>query len=533
MNNDLIIYQIYPKSFCDSNNDGIGDIQGIISKLDYLSELGINTIWLNPIFKSPQKDNGYDVSDYLQIDPIFGTMEDVLELIEKAHQKNLKIIFDLVLNHTSDQHPWFQKALLDPNSKYRNYYHFVDEIPNNWGSFFGGSAFEKADNGLYYFHLFDQTMPDLNWENPLVMEEMLEVAKFWLDKGIAGFRLDAFIHMAKDDFSKQAIPENEIVVAEEFYANLPKVDEYISCFINELKKQYPQSIFIGEAASATTDDAIRYQKYCDSIITFRYFEEEIINQFPTLNHDYQPRRWKKENFKALMNDWQLNDRLNPSLYWNNHDMGRLINRFGDLKYRFPSAKCLATLMYLQRGIPIILYGEELGMLNFLATDINDLERVDAKFWVNYGVKQGFDFEELLNSASQLSRFASRGYMQWDDGKYHGFSDHEPWIINNEDSNCFKVQENDKDSLYHYYKQLFTLKKLNVFINGSYEDIPHQSLYKYRRKLNDDSYIVVCNLNDVEIDYTPIGEIILENNYYNNKLLPFGSLVIKESNDEFK
>lgn len=367
---DRIIYQIYPKSFRDSNGDGIGDLRGIIGKLEYLKDLGVNTIWLNPIFVSPQVDNGYDVSNYYALDEKMGTLHDFDEFVETAHSLGLDVILDFVMNHTSDKHPWFKDAIANERSLYRDYYLWAKgkdgKLPNNWGSFFGGSVWEKdpqADD-VYYFHLFDKKMPDLNWRNPEVRRSMADIAKFWIDHGVDGFRLDAFIHIAKADF-EQNMPSHGKkgpIVAEPFFANMPLVQTYLHEFVKTLREYKPDIFILGEAASADIDLAVDYtdpsKEMCDTVVTFRYFEDDKSKLDPELPEFGQPLPLKIETFKDTMVTWQkrLQKISYPTLYWNNHDMPRVLTRFAaESEHKKAAAKMLATLMYLQRGVPCIYW----------------------------------------------------------------------------------------------------------------------------------------------------------------------------------
>ncbi len=380
---EAIFYQVYPRSFKDTNGDGIGDLKGIISRLDYIQLLGVTAIWLNPIFSSPQIDNGYDVSDYYTIDPIFGTVSDAVELIEEAHKRNLKVIFDLVVNHTSDQHVWFQEALKGPDNPYRNFYIWEDakqggHLPNNWVAIFGGSVWEKEPVGdQYYFHLFKKEMPDLNWDNPEVEKAILDIGKFWLNHGVDGFRLDAFIHMDKlDDFHEVEMENGEeLVSAQKINAFLPNIKNYVQNLSMDLRKVKEDIFILGEAASANVDLAFEYTNpesdMCNAVVSFLIFPEDETMKDPRLPFNMQSSRLNKKAFKEVMVDWQtkMDPYGGPVLYWNNHDMARVVSRFGDVEhYRDNSSKMLATLMYLQQGIPFIFNGEEIGMRNLHYSD---------------------------------------------------------------------------------------------------------------------------------------------------------------------
>ena len=538
---EAIIYQIYPKSFYDSNNDGIGDIQGVIEKLPYLKKLGVNALWLNPIFSSPQVDNGYDIDDYESIDPLFGTMEDVEAFIEQAHQQGMKVIFDFVLNHTSDQHPWFQKALADKNSKYNDYYYFMDEKPNNWASFFGGSVWERTKDGRYYFHLFDKKMPDLNWSNPEVREKMMAIAQFWANKGIDGLRLDAFIHLGKADFSLQK-EGGDPIVAEEYYAHLNEVHQYMQEFNTQLKQAFPQLFFVGEASSASLEQAVDYMKperhECDSVITFRYFEETEAPVYKELSAQFQPKVFDWQRFAHTMDEWQEKiGRVGyPTLYFNNHDMARMVNRFGSLVSRKESQKCLATLMYLQKGIPILLYGEEIGMENHHAQSIDDIEENEGIHFYNQALDYGLNQEEILSMMENHTRNASRGAMQWDDTKYAGFSTHQPWLgVNVEKEYNVAAEEKDEHSILNYYRQLLSLKKEPLYIDGVYHRLSVEPVYAYTRENEGKKATIYCNLSEKRVTVQNKGNIRLGQNIEQEEetlvLGPWASVVIEEDKNE--
>ncbi len=548
---EAIIYQIYPKSFKDSNNDSVGDIPGITSQLDYIKSIGVNTLWLNPIFISPQVDNGYDISNYYAIDPLFGTEDELTEFIGEAHKRELKIIFDLVLNHTSTQHPWFYEASKSPDNIYRDYYIWEkgrgELPPNNWASFFGGSVWEKdKESDDYYFHLFDKEMPDLNWENPEVRHAMLDIAKYWLSKGIDGFRLDAFIHLDKADFSLQVpnIPEGQVAIAEEYYANLPKVKEYLSYFISELRAIKPDLFILGEAASANEVLAKEYtdpeNNQCDTVVSFRYFPEELAKPDRRLPLALQQKQLAVKDFKATMLSWQarLNEERYPTLYWNNHDMPRLVSRFGDVTaYRDASAKMLATLMYLQRGLPIILYGEELGMKNVVIDDIEVFQDPGAKDYFNEMLAEGVTKEEALEIIASVNKEASRGAMQWNTEGYAGFSEVEPWSdVNVEEIYNVASQLETADSILRYYQRLMKLKQQPLFNQAEFRLLETtDDTYVYQRKLADKSGLIACNLSQetVVIDLPKSmagGQVLLNSTLYvlteNQLELPaYGAVVI--------
>ncbi len=507
-----IIYQIYPKSFQDSNSDGIGDLNGIRKRIPYLKELGINAVWLNPIFVSPQVDNGYDVSNYFAIDPKMGTMENMDNLIKEMHEAGIHVIMDFVLNHTSDQHPWFQDAIKNPESIYRDYYIFAGENnqrPNNWGSFFGGSVWEKdpAGTGQFYFHLFDKRMPDLNWNNLEVRHAMTEIAKYWLEKGIDGLRLDAFIHIAKADL-RQNFPvdskDKEPVIAEPFFANLPQVQKWMRPFCEEIKQDYPDALLLGEAASANVNLAVDYTNkdnhLMDSVITFRYFTEDQSKIDPSFLNNYQPKPLDWVKFKQNQTIWQqtLSGISKPTLYWNNHDMARLATRIAK---NDTQARSLAMLMYLQCGIPIIYYGEELGMRNLQFEDINDFQDDTVKEFVKSAEKAGVTSKEALLMVSKTHKLPARGPMPWDNERNNGFTDKEPWIKGKKLDETNAADEiADDSSMFNFYKKLISLKKEQLFQDGNYYLwSTSDGSYVYERNLKDKKALIAVSLSQEPIE----------------------------------
>ena len=503
-----IIYQIYPKSFQDSNGDGVGDLNGIRKRIPYLKNLGVNAVWLNPVFVSPQVDNGYDVSNYFAIDPHMGTMEDMENLIKDLHRAGIHLIMDFVLNHTSDQHPWFQDAIKNPDSLYRDYYIFAGhdgKRPNNWGSFFGGSVWEPdpAGTGQSYFHLFDKRMPDLNWKNPEVRHAMLEVAEYWLKKGIDGLRLDAFIHIGKADL-RQNYPTgdgdvNKPIVAEPFFANLPQVQEWMRPFCEQIKQDYPDTLLLGEAASASVNLAVDYttkrNHLMDSVITFRYFTDDDSNCDQRFSEQYQPKKLDLTAFKQNQVVWQqtLAGVSQPTLYWNNHDMARLATRVAKTQTQ---AKSLAMLMYLQRGIPVIYYGEELGLKNLHFTSADQFEDQIVAPWLKDAEKV-LSKDAALAMASETHKLPARGPMPWDATENHGFSEVKPWITGiKQDDACVANEINDTTSMFNFYQKLLELKKEALFQTGTYYMIStDKNSYVYQRDLHDESAIVAVSLSD--------------------------------------
>ncbi|WP_390410606.1 alpha-glucosidase [Lacticaseibacillus jixiensis] len=493
---EAIIYQIYPKSFQDSNGDGVGDLRGIQARIPYLQALGINCVWLNPVFASPQVDNGYDVANYYAIDERLGTMADMEALIKALHQAKIRVVLDFVVNHTSDQHPWFQDAIQTPHSLYRDYYIFQNgPAPNNWGSFFGGSVWEEAPDasGQMYFHLFDKHMPDLNWANPEVRHAMQDVAEFWLHKGLDGLRVDAFIHIAKANLAQDfpTTAADEPVVAEPFFANLPQVQTWLKPFVAQLKADFPDAFLLGEAASASVDLASAYTDHLmDAVVSFRYFTQQPGDV--GLPAAYQPKMMDWQAFKQTQAVWQQTLMAYPTLYWSNHDMGRVLGRVAQSATH---ARSLAMLMYLQRGLPIIYYGEELGMQNLQFTSADDFKDPTVAPFVAAAVNHGLSEAEALAMVSATHKLPARAPMQWDDAPHHGFSTQTPWLSGQElPTASAAAQQLDRDSMWQFYRQLIELKKRHLFQTGDYLLLTtDENSYVYQRQTPDAKAIVAVGL----------------------------------------
>lgn len=495
-----IIYQIYPKSFQDSNGDGIGDLKGIIQRIPYLQKLGVNTVWLNPVFASPQVDNGYDVANYYAIDESLGTMADMQALIQALHAAGLHLLLDLALNHTSDQHPWFQDAAKSVNSIYRDYYIFAGhngQKPNNWGSFFGGSVWapDPTGSGASYFHLFDAHMPDLNWANPELRHAMADVCDFWLAQGIDGLRADAFIHIAKarldQDYPTPA--GDQPVVAEPFFANLPQVQTWLRPFVAHLKTDYPNTFLLGEAASAEVNTAASYTDHLmDAVITFRYFTMDDRHLNAKLPAVYQPRGLDWLAFKQQQAIWQQTLPSLPVLYWGNHDMARV---FGRVAHTETAAKSLALLMYLQRGIPIIYYGEELGMTNLSFDHAENFDDQTVTEFMQAAETAGVSDSQALAMVNATHKLPARGAMQWDETAQAGFSSTLPWLTgHSQPTPPASVQGEDDESLLTFYRQVLALKKQPLFTRGDYlQWTSDDHSYVYQRQLDDQVAIVAVAL----------------------------------------
>ncbi|USD41819.1 alpha,alpha-phosphotrehalase [Vibrio sp. SCSIO 43135] len=494
------IYQIYPKSFCDSTNKGTGDIQGIISKLDYLKLLGVDAIWLTPVYQSPMIDNGYDISDYYAINPDFGTMADFDQLLAQAHQRGIRIIMDIVVNHTSTEHQWFQSALGDKSSPYRHYYIWKDPvdggIPNNWQSKFGGSAWEWDEKTEQYFlHLFAKEQADLNWENPNVRAEVKEVISFWAEKGVDGFRLDVINLISK----QQDFPNDDVGDGRRFYTDGPRVHEYLQ-EISEAVFQKYGSVTVGEMSSTTLE-------HCQQYSSLDNKELSMVFNFHHLKVDYpNGEKWTKAPFdfsmlKQIFNHWQtgLNGKGWGALFWCNHDQPRVVSRLGnDVQYRVESAKMLAASVHMMQGSPYIFQGEEIGMTNPGYTSIEQYRDVESTNMYDIMVNQhGVEHDEMMAILAQKSRDNSRTPMQWNSEQYAGFSKAQPWLevaSNYPEVNAQQAVA-DNDSVFYFYQQLIKLRKqIEVITTGSYQDLypEHHAVFGYQRTSKHQTLICLNN-----------------------------------------
>ena len=502
------VYQIYTKSFQDSNGDGLGDIRGVISRLDYIKELGADYIWLTPFFKSPLNDNGYDVSDYLSVDPVFGTMEDVEELIAQAEARGIGCMFDMVFNHTSTEHAWFRKALAgDP--EYMDYYIFRDGEPDvpptNWESKFGGSAWEYVPHlKKWYLHLFDVTQADLNWDNPKVREELKNVIRFWKNKGVKGFRFDVVNLISKPE----AFENDYAGDGRRFYTDGPHVHEYLQ----ELTRDtgIASMVTVGEMSSTSLENCIRYSRPEDKELTMCF-------NFHHLKVDYKDGdKWKLKEpdlgeLKRLFTEWQEGmekaDGWN-AVFWCNHDQPRAVSRFGDdRKYWKESAKTLAIVAHMFRGTPYVYQGEELGMTNPRYSDISQYRDVESINYYKILQERGASKEEALAVLGERSRDNGRTPMQWKAGPNAGFTDGEPWIGIPENYSYINVEEEnkDEDSILSCYKKLIRLRKEHrVIAEGDigfiYRD--HPQVLAYRRRTEEEELIVLANMTGREAALAP-------------------------------
>lgn len=499
-----IVYEVYIQSFKDSNNDGIGDINGLESKLDYIKELGANSIWITPIFKSPLVDNGYDIEDYESINPIYGTMSDFEKLLISAHKKNLKIILDLVVNHTSDKHKWFLESKKSKNNQYSDYYIWRDPKPDgtepsNLGSAFGGSAWTYvAERKQYYLHLFSEQQPDLNWNNVKVRQSIYHMMKFWLDKGVDGFRMDSISLISKPETFDNVPLENHQRYGAYYYniSNGPHIHAYLQEMNSEVLSKY-NIITIGETPHTTPEEA---KKYVDPYRN----ELDMVFQFEHMHVDYgkfgrySDVMYKLNDLRCAMNKWQEKLSWNTN-YLGNHDQPRIVSRFGnDDKYRIKSAKVLAMMYILQKGTPFIFEGEEIGMTNLHITNINELKDIEAHYNYNFFIDKHISPEKALEMVNRKTRDNARTPMQWNFDRNSGFSDVKPWFDVNSNYKSINVKKDlqSRDSIYRFYQKLLQLRKEDsIMIDGEFRPlyINDSEIYAFIRELSGHKKLIVCSL----------------------------------------
>ena len=508
---EAVIYQIYPRSFADSNGDGIGDLNGITAHLDYLETLGIDVIWLSPVYKSPNDDNGYDISDYRDIMDDFGTMEDFDRLLAEAHRHHIRIVMDLVVNHTSDEHAWFIESRSSRENPHRDYYIWKEpkdgKEPNNWGACFGGSAWELDEHtGMYYLHCFSRKQPDLNWENPKVRDEVFDMMNWWCEKGIDGFRMDVISMISKDpSFPDGPVEDGLYGSLAPYVCNGPHVHEYLQEMNRRVLSHY-DLLTVGEAAGVTIEEA---QKYANNDGTelgmvFQFEHVELVKGPIGKWSDQKP---KLRDFRRIMNKWQyeLEGKAWNSLFLDNHDQPRVVSRFANdsEQYRVVSAKMIATCLHMLKGTPYVYQGEELGMTNAYfdrLEDYRDIESINAFHqYVDSGLVTA---EDMMRYLKEISRDNARTPMQWDDSRNAGFTTGTPWI--NVNPNYPKINAQaavaDPDSVFHYYQELIRLRHtLPVIVYGKFEGLLEDSetIYAYRRLLDGQVLTVACNFTDQE------------------------------------
>ena len=506
---ESVVYQIYPKSFKDSNGDGVGDIRGIIQKLDYLKELGVNVLWISPMLESPQDDNGYDISDYRRIYEEYGTMEDYEELLCEAHKRSIRILMDLVVNHTSDEHNWFIESRKSKDNPYRDYYIWKDPVngkePNNWGGAFGGSAWEyDPQTQMYYLHLFSKKQPDLNWENEKVRQEVYDMMKFWCEKGIDGFRMDVISMISKD----QRFPDGEMNNG--LYGDFgpycvhgPRVHEFLQEMNQKVLSKY-DIMTVGETAGVTIEEAQKYagddRNELNMVFQFEHVESGCgdCGKWTTAKYDFK-------EFKNIMIKWQeeLQGKAWNSLFLGNHDQPRSVSRFGNDNpvYRETSAKMLATCIHMMQGTPYVYQGEELGMTNIYFDKLEDYRDIESINYFKEFTESGLMTPEHMMKCLMLrSRDNARTPMQWDDSKQAGFTEGEPWIKVNPNYKKINAaqQLEDPDSVFHYYQKLIRLRKeKDIIVYGEFEPLyrEDEQIFAYTRKQDQEKLLTVCNFSD--------------------------------------
>lgn len=549
---ESVVYQIYPRSFCDSNGDGIGDLNGITGKLDYLKELGIDVIWLSPVYKSPNDDNGYDISDYQAIMDEFGTMEDFDRMLATAHEKGIKIMMDLVVNHTSDEHKWFIESRKSTDNPYRDYYIWRPakedgSLPNNWGSCFSGPAWEyDKTTDMYFLHLFSKKQPDLNWDNPAVRQDVFDMMNWWLKKGVDGFRMDVISLISKEPGLPDKEPGINGYATFNVSANGPHVHEYLQ-EMRQKALNNADTITVGECSGVTLEEAKKYarsdEKELNMVFQFEHMDvdsDEKAGKWTTKKMDLR-------NLKKILTRWQkgLQDIAWNSLYWENHDQPRSVSRFGNDsdEYREISAKMLATCIHMMQGTPYVYQGEELGMTNcpFNTLDnFRDLESINAFHELT---EQGkMTEEDMMAAIGYKGRDNARTPMQWDDSAYAGFSTTNPWIMVNPNYTKInaKDQVNREDSVFKYYQKLIKLRhESELIVYGTYDLIldDDKDIYAYIRTLGDEKLIVYCNFSEntreVELPEEFVNKKVLISNYSDAKanqkitLRPYEAIVIQK------
>ncbi len=531
-----VVYQVYPRSFQDSDGDGIGDLRGIIRRLDYLEKLGITAIWLSPVYKSPNDDNGYDISDYQDIMSEFGTMDDMDELIEQADQRNIKIIMDLVVNHTSDEHKWFIESRKSKENPYRDYYIWRDpvngEAPNSLKSTFSGSAWDyDEETGQYYLHLFSKKQPDLNWENEKVRQEVWDMMNFWLEKGVGGFRMDVIDLVGK-------IPDKEIT------GNGPKLHDYLQEMNRETFGKY-DVLTVGETWGATPEIAKLYSDPSRN-------ELSMVFQFEHIGLDQQPGKEKWDHkpleineLKHVLSKWQTalgNEGWN-SLFWNNHDLPRIVSRWGDdTTYRVESAKMFAILLHLMKGTPYIYQGEEIGMTNYPVNDISEVEDIESVNMYHERLANGYKKEDIIASINFKGRDNARTPIQWDRTENAGFTTGTPWLHVNPNYQEINVEANleDPNSIFYCYQKLIQLRKDHpIIVWGDYElvmDTPEQ-VFMYLRHFEGETWSVVANFGEqtktLQLEhFGQSSDVVISNyertsvNFQHIELKPYEAFAVK-------
>ncbi|WP_135363811.1 glycoside hydrolase family 13 protein [Halosimplex halophilum] len=508
---EAVVYQIYPRSFADSDGDGVGDIPGITERVDYLDELGVDVVWLSPVYDSPNHDNGYDIRDYRAINEEFGDMADWEALRDELHDRDMKLIMDLVVNHTSNEHEWFQRSRRE-EGEYADYYHWVegepDEPPNNWESLFGGSAWSWDDEReAWYLHVFNENQPDLNWRNPDVREAVKDIVTWWVEKGIDGFRMDAISHLSKREGYPDGDPDEEGPLGSEHYTFGPRLGEYL----DELGAVVPEAAMsAGEMGGADADDAREFVQRGDCLDMVFHFDHLDVDQADDWTDDNWG-EWSLPEFKELMtrNQREVAEPAWEALFLGNHDHPRIVSRFGDDSYRRRSAKCIATFLLTMRGTPYLYQGQELGMTN---TEFESLEEIDDVMTVGL-VEDMLDagtvdaFDDVREAVNYRSRDHARTPMHWSDDERAGFTDGEPWLPVNDnytEINAAAARADD-GSVFHHYRRLIDLRDDDpVFVYGDYDPLvpDDEQFFAFTRTLDGERRLVVCNWSDERATFEP-------------------------------
>jgi len=533
---ESVVYQIYPRSFMDSNGDGIGDLRGIISKLDYLNELGVNVVWLSPVYKSPNDDNGYDISDYQDIMDEFGTLNEWDELLEGLHSRGMKLMMDLVVNHSSDEHKWFIESRTSKDNPYRDYYLWRpakdEKEPNNWTSVFSGSAWQyDKETDEYYLHLFSKKQPDLNWENPTLRKEIYDMMMWWLDKGIDGFRMDVINLISKAEGLPSAPGGKRYDWGGDFFMNGPHVHEYLQEMNREVLSKYDM-MTVGECPGASVEDATQYANSEGTELNMIFtFEHMDLDSGPGGKWDVKP--LELADLKECMTKWQkgLEGKGWNSLYLNNHDQPRMVSRFGnDTTYRVESAKMLGTFLHMMQGTPYIYQGEEIGMTNvkFDLDDYNDIEILNM--YREKVIEGQEDHSKVMESIYIKGRDNARTPMQWDDSRNAGFTTNTPWLKVNPNYKEINVKQalEDSNSIFYYYQSLIKLRKeYEIIVYGTYDLIlkENEQIYAYTRTLDNETLLVICNFTG-EMAYFELPEHI----NCESKQLLINNYVVQNSDD---
>ena len=509
---DSVVYQIYPRSFKDSNGDGFGDLQGVIEKLDYLKELGIDVIWLSPVFDSPQDDNGYDIRDYRSIYAGFGSNEDMEELINKAHDRDIKIVLDLVVNHTSDEHAWFVESRKSRDNEYSDYYIWKDQKedgsePNNWGSSFCGSAWEYCEErGQYYLHFYSKKQPDLNWENPQVRQEVYDLMKFWMEKGADGWRMDVIASISKDqNYPDYPEEDGRKYYTGKYHSNGPRLHEFIHEMNQEVLSKY-DCMTVGEAPGSTPEVARLFtdptREELNMIFTFEHMNIDRI--LGSVNRKWALKPFDLRDLKRVMSEWQtkLYGRGWNALYFENHDQPRVISRWGnDTVYREKCAKAYATILHGMQGTPYIYQGEEIGMTN-VHFDLDEYEDIEVRNAYKELVLNGKTISEddFKKAVWNKSRDNARTPMQWDDSDNAGFTTGKPWFRVSDRYKEINVKQAlaDKDSIFYYYKKLIELRhKESLLTEGNYQLLlpEDEKIFAYLRNTENETWLIVANMSE--------------------------------------